>query len=383
MPKDVKLEPLPEFLDQLFELWKGQPRADGKLLPDGRPATNADRSPSDLANYERALKDFALGVAQTEDLARAPTTLLALEEERVLDAVIEGATRRKGAPPSPHLGSSLRSWMRRMLTDLAPVLKHQSLRPLPGHRLWKPYRKTMERFAMARWPEGLKKEFDALEAAYADPFYVGPGREHLKRHRVRPITWQSYRRALNRVVEYSVTVEGLTEMTLLDLVDYDRALHVRAWYFKQRGRGGYSAFGMLCMASAALARYLEITGQLHSGHDPFSKAFTAPWMRFFDLARETHKDGHSRGKSTNCPSCPHCPPARWKPWPRPSPRRRHVAWTDVPLSTSFTAASRRPRSTAWRRGCPSASRIGARCGGATTCIRTARGPGGCISAPRS
>lgn len=315
MISTINNEVLPEFLHDLLQLWKERPRSDGKLLPDGRAALNEDRSPSDLSNYERALKDFALGAAQTDDLRVVPTTLLALEEDRILDTVIQGTTRRKGAAPSRHLKSSLRSWMRRLLADLAPVLKHQSLRPLPGHRLWKPYRKTGARFSMERWPEGLQQEFDCLEAAYADSFYVGPGREHLKRHRVKPVTWQSYRRALNRVVEYALTVEKLTELTLLDLVDYDRVLHVRAWYFKQKDRGGYSAFWMLCMACAAVARYLEMTGQLDSGHDPFSKLPTTPWVRFYHLADETRKDGHTQGKVDKLPALPPCPRERWRPWP--------------------------------------------------------------------
>ncbi|WP_157463705.1 hypothetical protein [Deinococcus pimensis] len=308
MPKIRTIEALPESLHHLFEAWKQQVRADGKTRADGQPATNGDRSSSDLSNYERALKDFALGASGSDHLHTAHLTLLALEEDRILDAVIRGATQRRGTKPSPHLESSLRSWMRRVLIDMAPRLNHTTLRPVPGGYLWKPYRTTLAPFSMTQWPEGLKREFAKMEAAYADPFYVGPGHEDLQRHQLRPQTLEGYRRCLNRVVEYALTVEHLQDLSLLDLVNYDRALRVRSWYLSRKAHGGYGLFLMLCMALAAVARYLEITGQLRSGHDPFSRASSAPWTRFYRLARDTRQLGHRNGKISKLPDLPPLPP---------------------------------------------------------------------------
>jgi integrase len=304
----VSADALPQTVSELFLVWKEQTRADGKLGINGKAATNGERTASDLANYQRALKDYVLGTTGAEQLTSAPVSLLALEEDRILEAMIRGTTLRKGRAPSAHLEGSLRSWMRRLLTDLAPVLGHRSFQPLPGGRLWQPYRTTLPGFKMANWPAGLAREFDALQAAYANRYYAGPGRAQLKQHRMKCGTWVNYRRVVNRVVEHALTVEGLTELTLLNLIEPDRVHRVQEWYFQRKTHGGYGAFTVLCMALGAVARYLEITGQLHSGHDAFSKLPSAPWMQFYALAKETEKDGHELGKVSQLPELPTLPP---------------------------------------------------------------------------
>ena len=209
MSGNTEFASLPQTLHEFWLLWLSTLRSDGMVLPDGQRATNADRSPSDRLNYKRALKDFAQESTGAENLKEAPLTLLALEEDRILDTMIRGTTSRKGMAPSKHLEGSLRSWMRRLLTDMAFCLAHKSLRPQPGHKLWKPYRTPLKPFPTANWPENLSQEFDVLESNYANRFYAGPGRDALKRHRMRPNTWKNYRRAVNRIVEYCLTVEHL------------------------------------------------------------------------------------------------------------------------------------------------------------------------------
>ena len=97
-------------------------------------------------------------------------------------------------------------------------------------------------------------------------------------------------------------------MTLFDLIDYDRLCKIREWYFARKSSGGYATFTLLCMAVAAVARYLEITGKLSSGFEPFSKLPDAPWMKFYSLADETEKDGHESGTVDKLPALPPLPP---------------------------------------------------------------------------
>lgn len=266
--------------------------------------TNAERSPSDLGNKKRALRDLALGHGGQDDLSGTPLSLLTSDWEELHGLVTKGLEQRLGNLPNAKKASNIRSDLKKIRGALHELLQLPALTrinpatrraPRKGH--WK------KGFRKADWPEGLGQEIAQMRAAFTDRNYSGPSYPYFNKHVMREVTFQSIETRFNRLIDFAVNSEGLTDPRLMDLMDVARVARFRDWHFHER-TGGYPAFVQICGALAKTAIYLEATGQLESGHDLESKHHTAPWRVFVGMGVIKLKQGVEEGKTAGLEELP-------------------------------------------------------------------------------
>ena len=265
---------------------------------------NAERSPSDLGNKKRALRDLTLGHGGQDDLSGTPLSLLTSDWQELHELVTEGLTQRLGGVPNVKKASNIRSDLKKVrealrellqLPELTRINKANRRTPRKGH--WK------KGFRKADWPATLRQEIAQMRAAFTDSNYSGPSFPYFNQHVMREVTFDNIETRFNRLIDFAINSEGLTNPRLMDFMDLDRAARFRDWHFHDR-TGGYSAFVQICSALAKTALYLEATGQLQSGHDLESKHHAAPWRTFVSMGATKFQQGIREGKTAELEELP-------------------------------------------------------------------------------
>lgn len=263
------------------------PRKEGDAL------TNGDRSKSDLGNRRRALLDAVLGYAQTEELAAVPLGFLARDLEDLNQDLMRGTLARLGYGPDPKKAANLRSDLKSVRAALSQMLSLPDVAPKAAIRRRTPRKGRYQKgFRADQWPAELRAELDQMRVAFTDPDYAGPGHRFLNQHRLRETSFDNIGIRMNRLVDFLVNEEGVQNLRLQDLLDFDRFLRFRAWYFGRVTEGGYKQYQYTCSAVTKVAIYLEAIGALKSGFDVTSKHPEAPWMVFVAEGRMKMHEGH-------------------------------------------------------------------------------------------
>lgn len=266
--------------------------------------TNAERSPSDLGNKKRALRDLALGHGGQDDLSGAPLALLTSDWQELQALVTAGLTQRLGGIPNVKKASNIRSDLKKIrealhellqLPELTRINKANRRTPRKGH--WK------EGFRKADWPAGFRGEIAQMRATFTDNNYSGPSYPYFNRHVMRDVTFDNIETRFNRLIDFAINSEGITNPRLMDFMDLDRVARFRDWHFHDR-TGGYSAFVQICSALSKTALYLEATGQLQSGYDLESRHHLAPWRTFVGMGATKFQQGIREGKTAELEELP-------------------------------------------------------------------------------
>ncbi|AFZ67186.1 hypothetical protein [Deinococcus peraridilitoris] len=274
--------------------------------------TNADRTASDLGNHRRACFDAALGFKGTEDLSRVSLSFLARDFEEIGHDLERGMRRRLGLSEDQVLSrpdrkrlSNLRSDLKRVHSSLSTLLNLPGVAPKAALQMRQVEKGRWQKGLRAEeWPRGLWAEFEGLRSAFTDSNYAGPGHRYFRKHRWRPVSCENTRTRLNRVVDFLVNEEKLQHLTLHDLLDFDRFLRFRAWYFERVTKGGYAQFRATCSALANVARYLKAIDQLDTKFDVTSKHPDAPWSVFVAEGKATLAEGKSKQQYVEAESIP-------------------------------------------------------------------------------
>lgn len=266
--------------------------------------TNAERSPSDLGNKKRALRDLALGHSGQDDLSGTPLSLLANDWQELQALVTAGLTQRLGGIPNVKKASNIRSDLKKIrealhdllqLPELNCINKANRRTPRKGH--WK------KGFRKADWPAGFREEVAQMRAAFTDSNYSGPSYPYFNKHVMRDVTFDNIETRFNRLIDFALNSEEIANPRLTDFMDLDRVARFRDWHFHNR-IGGYAAFVQICSALSKTALYLEATGQLQSGHDLESKHHTAPWRTFVGMGATKFQQGIREGKTAELEELP-------------------------------------------------------------------------------
>ena len=274
--------------------------------------TNAERSPSDLGNKKRALRDLALGHGGQDDLSGTPLALLTSDWQELQALATAGLTQRLCGIPNVKKASNIRSDLKKIretlydllqLPELTRINKANRRTPRKGH--WK------KGFRKADWPVGLREEVAQMRAAFTDSNYSGPSYPYFNKHVMRDVTFDNIETRFNRLIDFALNSEGIANPRLMDFMDLDRVARFRDWHFHDR-IGGYAAFVQICSALSKTALYLEATGQLQSGHDLESKHHTAPWRTFVGMGATKFQQGIREGKTAELEELPLVIPSELK-----------------------------------------------------------------------
>lgn len=266
-----------------WELYMSLPKGDG---------FQRDRSASDLGNKRRALMDTVHGLTGNDDLSKAPLTLLAKDPDDLNLALLRGVTARLGYAPDPKKASNLRSDLKSVRAALAGLLELPEVAPRAAKLLRKIQKGRWQKGVRTdQWPTGIRSKFEQMAEAYTNSNYAGQGHRFMTKNRMRPVTLEAMSTRFNPYIGFLVNEEHLGDPTFMDLIDLDRLLRFRAWYFLHVKQGGYSAFRYLCSALAKIALYLQATGRWDSGFALGSKDPDAPWMIFSQEGQKKFEEG--------------------------------------------------------------------------------------------
>ena len=162
------IEPSQLTIQHGWDIYLALPRG------NGRPGTNAERSPSDLGNRRLPLKDVALGESGSGDLTKAPLSMLAQNSDDLNLTLIRGTTMRLGHPPDSKKASNLRSDLKTICAALAGILDMSGVAPRAALLIRKIQKgRWQQGYRADEWPTGLRRAFEVMREAYTDPDYTG------------------------------------------------------------------------------------------------------------------------------------------------------------------------------------------------------------------
>ncbi|MFW8627383.1 hypothetical protein [Deinococcus sp. ME38] len=271
--------------------------------------TNADRTPSDLGNKKRALRDLAQGHSGHDDLSRTPLSVLSSDWQELQLLVIKGLSERLSETPTMKKASNIRSDLKKIRQALQELLKLPEITRIDPRSRRRARRDHWKKgFRRADWPESLEQEVRQMRVAFTDRNYSGPSYAYFNSRVMREVSFCGLEMRFNRLIDFTLNCEGIESPCLMDFMDLDRIARFREWYFHDRV-GGYAAFRQICAALSKTAIYLEAMGQLKSGYDLDSRNHGAPWRVLTSIGMSKLAEGVQEGKQAKLEDLPLVSPA--------------------------------------------------------------------------
>ncbi len=272
---------------------------------------NCERGQTDLLNYQRALKCFALGVSGgVSDPELVPATSMDVREmllgrhvERGLELLC--AKTGKQVPSEKSLKNLISCCRALQVVALGGKPAALAGKGSSERRRNRPKRKVRGHFSRTGWPEALKAEWRGYADWKTKPILTPDEGAKYRKKVCREISMEAQQERVNAYVGWFVRERRQADLTLVDLCKLENYSSYLNWFLAQDANCGYSNAKMTGTTLATLSQYLVATGQLEEALPDRRKI----WDALYELSREPMKVGAERGELGGERDI-----GNWKPW---------------------------------------------------------------------
>ncbi len=285
-------KPEPETLGAAYMqfLAAPHPRQAGK--------TNADRGDSDRLNFQRALLCLAAGHAgDALALDEAPAAMLLDPVMTLVGKVELGAkllnARKRRVEPSEKTIKNLVACCR-AVRDVV-YGDGRAARSLTPNQVLKarPKRRIRVRLAREDWPQPLAEEWRSYQAWKTKPVLAPSEGAHLRRRLCKPISIEAHAKRVSPLVRYLKDELGMSEVSLVDLVDVERFPAFADWYLAEDADGGYDSVQQTAITLATISKYLAASKRIEqAGGDGLEI-----WTSFYRLGAQVRLAAGEQGRA--------------------------------------------------------------------------------------
>ena len=272
---------------------------------------NKDRGTTDLLNYQRALRCFAVGASNgVDNLELVPASTLEVNESLLVRQVVKGAellaARSNNSTPSEKTLKNLIACCKAVQTTCMADRPGDFQPKSPAKmRKERPKRKSRPRFARERWPEPLKQDWQGYFSWKTKDILRPEEGERLRKKTCRPISLEAHARRINPLVGYLVKERKLRDFDLTTVCNLDYYIDFLNWYLNQEADGGYNGAKDTGTTLATISQYLVAMKRM-AQTGPNGKNI---WDEFYAASHKPMEIGARRAELPEQREI-----GAWKPW---------------------------------------------------------------------
>lgn len=278
----------------------------------GKPSiSNRERGQTDLLNYQRALKCFALGTSGgVDNLELIPASAMDVREMllgRQVERGLELLCAKTGkALPSEKTVKNLIACCRGLqVVALGGKPAALAGKSLTHRNHTRPKRKVRAHFPRKAWPYNLEAEWTSYTEWKTKPILTPSEGAKYRKKVCRAISMDAQEERVNGYVGWFIRERKQTELTLVNLCQLENYSAYLNWFLEQDANCGYANAKMTGTTLATLSQYLVAVGRIEESLPDGRKV----WDAFYELSREPMKIGAERGELGGDRDI-----GEWKPW---------------------------------------------------------------------